>query len=182
MTAAPEPLVAIPAPPPHAIREVRHLALVPAVAGFEQGVFALTYSMPNGLDAMPAGGCDDTESTLAGQPIPDPHPWAARYMQAVVEVLARQRPVTQLARWTAGDVYLELTRLHRAATPERVQPGSRPESRPARQEVVSVHVFNVARDAAEVASRVVEGPRSRAIAARLEFRRARWTCTALSLG
>jgi hypothetical protein len=134
--------------------------------------------MPSGLDAVPAGVDDDERAGHAGGPIPDPQPWATRYVQAVVEVLARQRPVTQLARWTAGHVYTELVRLHRAAS---AQPRDA-SARPARQTVVSVRVCKVGPDAAEVAARIEEGPRSRAVAARLDFRRGRWTCTALLVG
>ena len=178
MTVAPESLVAMPAPGPRAVREVRHLIVVPTTPTFVQGALALTYSMPSGLDAVPAGVEDDEQAANAAQPIPDPRPWAARYVQAVVEVLAQQRPVTQLARWTAGHVYNELVRLHRSA-PAQPRDAS---ARPARQTVVSVRVCKVGPDAAEVAARIEEGPRSRAVAARLDFRRGRWTCTALLVG
>ncbi|HSS68314.1 MAG TPA: Rv3235 family protein [Nocardioidaceae bacterium] len=175
MTVAPEPLVALPAP--LTVREVRHLTLVRSTPIFEQGALCLTYPMPSGLDAVPTGAGDDTFAATGSTDIPNPQPWAARYVQAVVEVLARQRPVSQLARWTSAEVYRELTRLQRA--PE--QPRDAP-SRPPRQAVVSVRVCAVAPDAAEVAARITEGQRSRAIAARLDFRRGRWTCTALAVG
>ena len=176
MTIAREPLVALPAPTARAVREVRHLSVVRSAPVFVQGALALTYSMPSGVDAVPAAGGE--VSAGEAQAIPNPEAWAARYVQAVVEVIARQRPVSQLARWTAADVYAELARVHREATAQPRESGARP----ARQAVASVRVFKVAADAAEVAARVLEGPRSRAVAARLDFRRGRWTCTALSVG
>jgi hypothetical protein len=179
MTTAHEPLVAVPAPTIRPGREVRHLSLVRSEPAFVQGTLALTYSMASGLDAVPTPGDDDADAAAAGQPIPSPQAWAARYVQAVVEVIAQQRPVSQLARWTAADVYAELSRLHRVpALPQRDAAASRP----ARQAVVSVRVAQVASDGAEVAARIVEGPRSRALAARLDFRRGRWTCTAIAVG
>ena len=178
MTVAPEPLVAIAAPAPRAVREVRHLTLVSSTPSFVQGALPLTYSMPSGLDAVPIGIDDDETAADHAQPIPDPQPWAARYLQAVVEVLGRQRPVTQLARWTAAHVYTDLVRVHRAGA---AHPRDATE-RPARQAVVSVRVCRVGPDAAEVAARIEEGARSRAVAARLDFRRGRWTCTALLVG
>jgi hypothetical protein len=175
MTVAPDPLVAVPAP--LAVREVRHLTLVRSTPVFEQGALSLTYPMPTGLDAVPTGA-DDGSFAASGSPaVPSPQPWAARYVQAVVEVLARQRPVSQLARWTSAEVYRDLTRLQRVAAQPREAP-----TRPPRQAVVSVRVCAVAPDAAEVAARITEGQRSRAIAARLDFRRGRWTCTALAVG
>jgi hypothetical protein len=181
MTVAHEPLVTIAAPAPRALREVRHLTLVASTPAFVQGALPLTYSMPSGLDAVPIGIDDDeiaTYSAASPHAIPNPQPWAARYLQAVVEVIGRQRPVTQLARWTAAHVYTELVRLHRAAAAHPRDASARP----VRQAVVSVRVCRVGTDAAEVAARIEEGPRSRAVAARLDFRRGRWTCTALLVG
>jgi hypothetical protein len=170
-------LVAMPAPMPPTVRETRHLTLVDPTPRYVQGHLALTYTMPNGLAVVPEGSEDD--SACSADAAPDPKPWAARYLQAVVEVLGQQRPVSQLARWTAADVYGELVRRLRAADATQTRQGR---SRPARRSVVSVHVCTVTPDGAEVAARIVEGSRSRAVAARLDFRRGRWTCTALAVG
>jgi hypothetical protein len=179
MTVASDPIVAMPAPVGRAVREVRHLSLVPSATRYVQGALALTYKMPSGVDAVPRADVDDRdEAVVAPDAIPNPQSWAGRFVQAVVEVIAQQRPISQLARWTAPDVYAMLADLHRAAIAQPRDSGVRR----ARQAVVSVRVFQVAADSAEVAARVVAGPRSRAVAARLDFRRGRWTCTALSLG
>lgn len=179
MTIAHEPLVALPAPTIRRGREVRHLHLVPSTPVFVQGALDLEYAMPSGVAAVPAAFADDLVGGDARGPIPSPQAWAGRYVQAVIEVIAQQRPVSQLARWTAAGVYSELARLQRTASDSR-RDADRP--RPARQTVVSVRVVRIAADAAEVAARVVEGERSRAVAARLDFRRGRWTCTALAVG
>jgi hypothetical protein len=54
--------------------------------------------------------------------------------------------------------------------------------RPLRQHIASVHVCRPEQGVAEVAARVTVGQRSRAIAARLDFERGRWTCTAMTFG
>ena len=51
-----------------------------------------------------------------------------------------------------------------------------------RPQVRSVHVFQPAPTTAEVTVHVRHGQRSRALAARLELRGGRWTCTALQVG
>ena len=105
--------------------------------------------------------------------------WAARFAQATVEVIGGDRPVAQLLRWTNPCVYQELDRRVRilartAAAPQRRMT--------VRAQVRSVHVFQPAPGTAEVSVHVRHGHRSRAIAARLERHRDRWTCVALQLG
>jgi hypothetical protein len=181
MTVAHEPLVSLARPASRAVREIRHLALVRSEPDYVQGALALTYPLSGGVADSPSAAerppaeTDRAPSRSADSP-PRPEPWAARYVQAVVEVLAQRRPISQLARWTSAEVFNELTRRTRRPS------GSADRCRPARQSVVSVRVCAIGADAAEVAARVTDGDRSRAIAARLDFRRGRWTCTALTLG
>ncbi|MEI2819364.1 MAG: Rv3235 family protein [Marmoricola sp.] len=105
--------------------------------------------------------------------------WAARFAQAVVEVVAGDRPVPQLLRCTTAEVYHDLSRrasvLHRAVPPTQ-------RLRKVRAMVRSVHVYCPRATAAEVSVHVRHGERSRAIAARLEFREGRWQCVALEFG
>ncbi len=54
--------------------------------------------------------------------------------------------------------------------------------RSGRHQIATVHVSRPGETSAEVAARVSTGARSRAIAARLEFHRDRWLCTALHFG
>jgi hypothetical protein len=109
----------------------------------------------------------------------DVRAWAARFAQAVVEVLGGDRPLSQLVRWTSRRVYLELER--RLAILART-PGSGRRSRVVRPQVRSVHVCHPTARTAEVSVHVRYGRRSRAIAARLELVRGRWQCTVLQLG
>jgi hypothetical protein len=105
--------------------------------------------------------------------------WAARFAQAVVEVLGGDRPVSQLLRLTTARVYTDLNRRVRilartAPAPQRL--------RTIRPQVRSVHLFRPGPDAAEVSVHVRHGRRSRALAARLEVHEGHWTCTVLEFG
>ena len=107
---------------------------------------------------------------------------AGHFMQALVEVLAGERPPRQLAAWMSTDVYSQLT--------NRLMVRSRAGRRPTTQHrarVVSVHVAMVDEENAEIAARFVQRGRSRAIAVRLELRHnhrhvAQWLCTAVAWG
>lgn len=107
---------------------------------------------------------------------------AGYFMQALVEVLAGERPPRQLVAWMSTDVYGQLT--------NRLMVRSRSSRRPTTQHrarVVSVHVAMVDEENAEIAARFVQRGRSRAIAVRLELRHnhrqvAQWLCTAVALG
>lgn len=104
---------------------------------------------------------------------------AARFMQALVEVLSGDRPVRQMGAWMAPDVYEQLNRRlsARARAPRNV--GARSGAR-----IASVHIAMVHQRAAEIAGRMVHRGRSRAIAVRLELQTTHrgdqvWRCTAL---
>ena len=105
---------------------------------------------------------------------------AARFMQALVEVLSGERAVRQMAAWMAPDVYDQLTsRLSaHARVPLRARSGHG-------ARIVSVHVAMVHDGAAEIAGRMVHRGRSRALAVRLELQTTHrgdqvWKCTALT--
>lgn len=153
----------LPAPVDHvapAPAKERHLRLVPdrrAVEG-EDAFFA----------PQPSSSAD----------LPDPRPWSGRYVQALVEVLAGERPVAQLMRWTSDKIYADLLRRIRT-----VRRGGAMERRGReRPRVSSVHVCEPRDGIAEVAIHVRHGGRSRAVAMRLEGWDGRWRCTALQLG
>jgi|UPI0004ADA46C hypothetical protein len=103
---------------------------------------------------------------------------ASRFVQAVVEVLAGERPARQLAAWLSPEVYRALQQrltVAASARPSRARSSAR---------VVSVHVAMVDDHVAEIAGRMVQRGRSRAIAVRLELVRDHrdqesWRCTAL---
>jgi hypothetical protein len=115
----------------------------------------------------------------ANGPAPEVRTWAARFAQAVVEVIGGDRPLSQLLRWTNALVYQELDRRVRILA--RTSP-HRSRIRSLRPQVQSVHVFQPGPASAEVSVHVRYGQRSRAIAARLELVGGRWSCTALHLG
>ena len=105
--------------------------------------------------------------------------WARRFAQAAVEIVGGDRPVSQLLRWTAPDVYADLHR--RALLVGRAgghQPGLA-RVQPLRPQVRSVHTCFVRHDVVEAAVHVRYGQRSRALAVRFERRDQRWICTAL---
>lgn len=159
--------------------QVHPLATDTALGRYTQGALALTFPLPSGLDAHP----DPTALTLVpddptGSGVPDPTSWATRFVQAVIEAVSSDRPLTQLARWTDPDVYLDLGRRRDQVARHR-KPG---QLRMTRQQVASVHVWQPSSRTAEVAARVAMGRRSRAIAARLQFEHGRWLCTALEFG
>jgi hypothetical protein len=107
---------------------------------------------------------------------------AGPFMQALVEVLAGERPPRQLAAWMSTDVYGQLTQRLMV----RSSAGRRPTTQH-RARVVSLHVAMVDEENAEIAARFVQRGRSRAIAVRLELRRnhrqvSQWLCTAVAWG
>lgn len=130
----------------------------------------LDFVLPSGLSAAapPVPAAARTRPGIA--------PWAARLAQAVLEVEAAERPVIQLGRWVAPEIYRRLDRRQqlqaRQLDPRRTRP-RRPE------QVRSVHVCQPTPDVAEVSVVTSGGTRCRALALRLEHRRGRWLCTAL---
>ena len=115
--------------------------------------------------------------------LPDPRPVAGELAQALVEVLAGDRPVTQLCTRFDGQTYEEL-----AARAPDPAPGPRmgsartaipPWQRP---RIRSVHLSRPADGVAEVTTRVQTNGRSRAVALRLEEWQGRWRCSALDVG
>jgi hypothetical protein len=150
---------------------------------YTQGSLALSYPLPSGLDSVPharslavvtppvRGDDSDVEA-------PPAEGWAARFVQAVVEVMTGDRPLTQLIRWTDEAVYAEIDQRLGAVQSRRATVPARS----CRQRVATVHVCQLSAGRAEVAARVTNGRRSRAIAARLELHRGRWVCTAIQFG
>jgi hypothetical protein len=106
--------------------------------------------------------------------------WVHRYLQAVVEIVSGDRPVTQLLRWTRPEVYDDLGR--RAVLVARAgghAPGRGRGRDAVRPAVLGMHTTLVHEDALEASVHVRYGQRSRAVAARFELVRGRWQCVAL---
>lgn len=152
---------------PQAPRDAR-LVDQPAVA--EQAAMAAARpderEDDNGFDELEFG-----PQPTARAELPDPCPWAGRLAQALVEVLAGERPLSQLVRWTTRDVYDQLA--------ERATGGA---AGSVRSIVRSVHLTEPADGVAEVAAIVRRGARCFALALRLEGLDGRWQCSALEFG
>ena len=170
--------------------------------GAVQGTLALAFVLPTGVPAVPVAPIglrlvpspastgpaaeprpdaleELDEVDFGPQPtgradLPEPRTWAARLVQALVEVLAGDRPVGQLVRWTSAAVYDDMSALAR--------PGDRGTSAAARGVVRSVHVSEPVDGVAEIAALVRRGRRTTAVALRLEGLDGRWQCTAVELG
>jgi Family of unknown function (DUF6459) len=109
--------------------------------------------------------------------LPDPQFWAGRLAQAILEVDAGVRPVSQLRRWTSDEVYLQLRR--RSNRVRCAAPPPQARRTPTRVLVRSVRVCEPADGIAEVSAVVHDGQRHRAVALRLEGTDGRWRCTVL---
>ncbi len=109
--------------------------------------------------------------------------FVGRYLQAVVEIAAGDRPVSQVLRHTVAEVYDDLSGRSRAiATALGTAPGRVRGPNPARPVVIGVRTAMVRGDAVEASAHVRYGRRSRAVAARFEVVRDRWQCVAISWG
>lgn len=144
-----------------------------------QGALALTYPLPAGLEAEPRPSAlvvvphGAQATATAGS-----EAWAATFIQAVVEVIASDRPLTQLVRWTNRAVYADIAKRQKVVARHK---GST-RLRPSRQQVATVRVSRPAPGCAEIAARITIGARSRAVAARLDYLQDRWLCTDIQFG
>lgn len=150
------------------------LRLVPRTERLDEAQEALTLlgTEPGPSMAAPAASHEDLQAHPAH--LPDPRSWAARFVQAAVEVGAGVRPPGQLSRWTTADVLATLTRRHQIAARLRARP-----DRPAhRTRVGTVRTCSPRVGAVEVSAVVHEPQRVRAVALRLEVHKNRWFVTA----
>lgn len=106
--------------------------------------------------------------------------WVRRYLQVAVEIVAGDRPASQVLRHTDADVFADLTR--RATLVARAgghAPGGGRAAMAVRPAVLGCRTSLVRDDAVEACVHVRYGQRSRAVAARFEVLRGRWVCVAL---
>ncbi|HSX67161.1 Rv3235 family protein, partial [Nocardioides sp.] len=109
--------------------------------------------------------------------------FVGRFLQAVVEIGAGDRPVSQVLRHAVPEVYEELTaRARTVTTAAGSSSGPVRGPNPARPVVVGVRTALIRCDAVEASAHVRYGRRSRAVAARFEIVRDRWQCVALQIG
>ena len=106
--------------------------------------------------------------------------WVERFAQAVLEIVAGDRPASQLIRWTDPLIQQDLVRRSLlVAQAGGHEPGRGRRAGLTRPSVHRVRLGFLALDVVEAAIHVKHGTRARAVAARLEVRRNRWVCTAL---
>jgi hypothetical protein len=105
--------------------------------------------------------------------------WTARFVQAAVEIVGGDRPVSQLVRWTARDVYADLHRRALLVARAGGHHAGLARVQPVRPRVHSVHACFISDTVVECGVHVRHGARSRAVAARFERIGQRWICTAL---
>lgn len=153
-----------------------------------QGSLALSFSVPSGLPAVPTPpprlrvlGRDLVRRGVSTQSDdravrPDVARWAAMVVQAAVEVVAGDRPLTQMVRWTTAEVYEQLQ------WRRRLHSGGPTAGANRRAVVSSVHVCQPHDEVAEACATVRIGGRASAVALRLEADRGSWRCTALRVG
>ena len=106
-------------------------------------------------------------------PAPAVRPVARALVQGLLEALGGVRPVSQLRRRTSVDLYADLEDLVHGR-PRALGP------RPSTGAVLSLHVQQPAATVAEVCATVRRGPRSAALALRLELDAGAWCCTAVA--
>ena len=106
-----------------------------------------------------------------------------RYLQAVVEIAAGDRPVGQVLRHTTPEIYQTLAERARTVSDAAGLPAGQVRGpNPARPVVIGVRTALIRSDAVEASAHVRYGRRSRAVAARFEIVRDRWQCVALTWG
>lgn len=150
-----------------------------------QGTLALDLQ-PRHEPPRPAGspGRDGDRPVAGVIPIEAPlrhglEDWARRYIQAAVEIVGGDRPVTQLLRWSSRRVFEDLERRAQLVARAGLHHPGQGRVQPVRPRVQGVHACFLSHDTVEVSAHVRYGERSRAVAARFEQTNRRWCCTAL---
>lgn len=178
-----------PAPRPRpALRVIHSPSVLKAAPRGWQQALPLDWELPNGIPADPPAPrhLRVVGAPPLGQPghAPHPGPWVARLAPAIFEVIAGERPVTQLTRWVTREILTTLARRHTAARRHPAGRARAPERRTAR----SVRIHAVAPGIIEASAVVSTSQRSRAIALRLETigrdtaSGPRWLVTACEIG
>ena len=156
----------------------------PAPVASVQGTLAL--DLQPRFDPPEAGGGPGGRHPVADvTPIEAPlrrglEQWAGRYVQAAVEIVGGDRPVSQLLRWSSREVFDDLDRRAQLVARAGRHQAGQGRVQPVRPRVVGVHTCFLARSRVEVSAHVRYGDRSRAVAARFVLTTdGRWRCTAL---
>ncbi|WP_340296232.1 Rv3235 family protein, partial [Aquipuribacter hungaricus] len=135
-----------------------------------QGTFVL-HGLPR---AAPEPSDGDPVPTPASD-LPCPEALARSLVQAAMDVVRGHRPASQVLRWTTPEVYSQLRQRARLEQAQ-ARPGAR------RPVVRSLRSSASGPRGVEVSAVVLDGPRARAVAARLDGEDGRWRLTALVIG
>lgn len=148
-----------------------------------QGTLALEYQPA--LDPPEVGHADPGSAAADWIAVPTEfrvhlEQWTRRHLQAAVEVAAGDRPAAQLVRWCAPEVHRDLVRRAHLVARAAGHPAGQGRGFDAlHPQVVSARVQIIAMDCFEACAHIRYGQRSRALAARFEWRRDRWLNVAL---
>ncbi len=127
----------------------------------------------------------DPAPPRAGGSLPDPAVWARGVAQALIEVMAGQRPPAGVVRLTTPSVYLAVARRYGAAIrrADAATHGSRPGARPAtrRLAVLRLRCCRTRLESAEIAVVLQDGPRVRAMALELVAFDSTWRVATLQI-
>ncbi|MGO4255869.1 Rv3235 family protein [Marmoricola sp. RAF53] len=167
-----------PFPPPTPPRGIASVVALPIDRG-EHVVPIATTQEKLAFEADPSGSGERPRLRLVTGDETELDRFAARFAQAVVEVIGGDRGVHQLMRWTTDEVYADM--LRRSQALQRTTPPQQ-RVRRLRAQVRSVHLSRPHPEAAEISIHVRHGARSRAIAARIELIEGRWRCSVLQFG
>lgn len=135
--------------------------------------------------ALDFRGDSDPAPPRAAETLPDPALWARGVAQALIEVMAGQRPPASVVRLTTPHVYVAVARRYavatrRADTLARVaRTGARPTTR--RLAVVRIRCCRTRHESAEIAVVLRDGPRVRAMALELVAFEHTWRVASLQI-
>lgn len=195
MTATALPRLDAPAPRLRVVY-ARPAAVEPTVRTW-QPALPLQWELPGGIAVEPpapprlrlvATAPQPEAEGKAGTPGPaHPGPWIARLAPAILEVIAGERPASQLSRWTTREILATLARRGAAAQRHPAGRGLRPQCRRIR----ALRLHRVGPGIVEAAAVVSGADRCRALALRLEIvggssaaggSGGRWLVTACEIG
>lgn len=138
------------------------------------------WTLPSGLPAEPERPAhlhlvvDEEELDTD---LPDPASWTAMIAMSLLEALSGERPVGQLNRWLAKEIFDELSGRVDAA---RRHPAGKLRV-VAKRKVTGVRVCHVRSGVVESVAVVNGAQRARSVAVRLEAVKGRWLATAIHL-
>jgi len=152
------------------------VAWLPAPAPVPQPNQPMLIFDPSLLPLVAEGSATRSPDEETAARLPDARGWAAPLARAMFEALHGRRPIGQLTRWVDEAVLAAIGFHQRSQARARGLEPARPAP------AARLHSLRIQRPnplAAEVCAHLSLGPRSAALAFRLEGRNGRWLCVAL---